>query len=349
MKILHYTREAIENLDIIYKTKSNEEYSINYPDNLIIDSDFLGKNINCANSQGWERDCNKYFEILLKIHPEYFSKNNKERIENNIAPTVNKRFLEYFPQYASFLRQKLVVHHIGGDGQMVAIPENIHSKGFGEVHNIEKKLGIRDVAMSFSNQVEIQINNGKLEKGKSVTYYYDSLKEQNLIDDGENKEEISKEENQCSQVEKINSKYNWKPTDSQLDIGDMAKKAGIVVLGVLSFVAALTYAVKKGIGQKSDVDNNDNLLRDDIADGDIVVNNEENLENQVKDTKCDVNSIVIEEVNHHSYPEERAPMPLHDTNRYLGRRGKNKIWTWISGYKSGGNNDEEITEDEMES
>ena len=59
-----------------------------------------------------------------------------------------------------------------------------------------------------------------------------------------------------------------------------------------------------------------------------------------------MNSIAIEEVNHHNYPEVRATMPLHDTNRYLGRRGKNKIWTWISGYKSGGNNDEEITEDE---
>ena len=42
MKILHYTKEAIENLDTTYKTKNNEEYSINYPDNLIIDSDFLG-------------------------------------------------------------------------------------------------------------------------------------------------------------------------------------------------------------------------------------------------------------------------------------------------------------------
>ena len=223
MKILHYTKEAIDNLNIVYKTKGNEEYSINYPDNLIIDSDFLGKNINCANSQGWERDCNKYFEVLLKTHPEYFSKNNKEKIENNIAPIVNKKFLEHFPQYGVFLKQKLVVHHIGGDGPMVAISENMHSKGFGEIHNVKKSLGIRDIAMTFSNQVEIQIDNGKLEKGKSVTYYYDNLNEQKLIDD-DNCKRTFKEEKHSESVEKKENIFDLKSINSQTSIVDVAKK-----------------------------------------------------------------------------------------------------------------------------
>jgi hypothetical protein len=347
MKILHYSNEVKNNIKTIYTVNGSDcKYTLNHPLNLIIDAEFIGKKSNYANSQGWERDSNKYFKELYEMHPEYFSDSNKVRIMNNKAPIVNEKFLKYFPEYVDYKTQILVLHHIGGDGQMVAIPQDIHSKGFGEIHNVEKSLGIRDIAIEFSNQVENRIDNGEFESGKRVTYYYDSLKERNLINDDENKEEISKkEENQCSQVEKINSKYNWKSIDSQLDIGEMAKKVGIAFLGA-SIVAVLTYAVKKGIAQICDVDNNDNLLRDDIADSDIVVNNEENLENQAKDIKCDVNSIVIEEVNHHNYPEERAPMPLHDTNRYLGRRGKNKIWTWISGYKSGGNNYEEITEDE---
>lgn len=336
MKIIHYTREAIENLDMIYKTKGNEEYSINYPDNLIIDSDFLSKNINCANSQGWERDCNKYFKILLKIHPEYFSKSNKEKIENNIAPTVNKRFLEHFPQYASFLKQKLVVHHIGGDGQMVAIPENIHSKGFGEVHNIEKKLGIRDVAMSFSNQVEIQINSGKLEKGKSVTYYYNSLKEQKLINDNEKYEKTNKVNEGSDQVENINRIFDWKSIDSQIDIGDSVKKVGKAILAI-SIVGGLIYTgIKKAISKTRDVDNGDSL-NDAIMNNDNGVNNEESV-------KEGISSVVSDTV---SMGTERSPMPIRYTREYLGRRGKNKIWTLISGYVSGVKDDKKTIEDEL--
>ena len=45
-------------------------------------------------------------------------------------------------------------HHIGQDGQAVALPQSIH-KGYGEIHTVEHDLGITNKAQEFSNSCDI--------------------------------------------------------------------------------------------------------------------------------------------------------------------------------------------------
>ena len=87
----------------------------------------------------------KYPEVHMNIHGSITMGSLKEinllRIQNGKAPIVNEKFLEYFPQYADYLDQPLIHHHIGGGGQAMPIPQDLHSGG-GGVHNVEKQLGI---------------------------------------------------------------------------------------------------------------------------------------------------------------------------------------------------------------
>ena len=138
-------------------TSEGKTYDLNHNADLVVDMKFKGqenaKNNSEINSQGWERDQKYYFNELSTRHPEYFSEKNKKNIENGKAPIVDGRFIKHFPEYKSFKGETLVHHHIGGDGQAVAIPKSMH-KGFGEIHNEEKKLGITKNGQDFSRDCE---------------------------------------------------------------------------------------------------------------------------------------------------------------------------------------------------
>ena len=52
------------------------------------------------------------------------------------------QFAYYFPQYVDYVGDKLIHHHIGGGGQVGAVPERVHN-GYGGIHNVENQNGIR--------------------------------------------------------------------------------------------------------------------------------------------------------------------------------------------------------------
>ena len=136
-------------------TSNGKHYNLNHDKNLIVDMKFKGQGEkrDNVNSQGWERSSSEYFKFLSNNHPEYFSNKNRTLIDNNKAPVVDKQFVDHFPQYKEFQNEKLIHHHIGGDGQAVAVPQSVH-KGFGEIHNIENKLGITKNGKEFSEKCE---------------------------------------------------------------------------------------------------------------------------------------------------------------------------------------------------
>ena len=112
MKILHYSNEVKNNIETIYTVNGSDcKYTLNHPSNLIIDAEFIGKKSNYANSQGWERDSNKYFKELYEMHSEYFSDSNKVRIMNNKAPIVNEKFLKLFNDYKNIRTLKNNLKH----------------------------------------------------------------------------------------------------------------------------------------------------------------------------------------------------------------------------------------------
>ena len=132
------------------QTSEGKEYTLNHPQELVVNMRYKGIDSSSANSQGWERNSTYYFKELLKNHPEYFSKKNTIRIQNGESPRVDARFIQAFPQYSGFENDILIHHHVGKDGQAVAVPQSIH-KGSGEIHIYENKLGITDNAKEFSD------------------------------------------------------------------------------------------------------------------------------------------------------------------------------------------------------
>lgn len=136
-------------LDAARTTSEGKLYTINHPNELLVNMRYKGSTGFNVNSQGWERSSSYYFKELQSQHPEYFSKKNNMLIETGKSPVVDKRFADNFPQYKEYKGETLVHHHIGQDGQAVALPQSVH-KGYGEIHAVEHELGITDKAQAFS-------------------------------------------------------------------------------------------------------------------------------------------------------------------------------------------------------
>jgi hypothetical protein len=70
---------------------------------------------------------------------------NQKRLADGHVLRVHKTFIDNFPQYKDFNGQKLYNHPVGGNGDAVAMPKDAHT-GFGEIHNIEIQIAIRENA-----------------------------------------------------------------------------------------------------------------------------------------------------------------------------------------------------------
>ena len=130
-------------------TSTGEKYTLRHNEDLKIEMPYLGKDNSKANAQGWERDSKKYFNDLYHNHPEMFSAKNAARIKEGHTPIVDQKMISKNPEWAQYRNQPLVHHHIGGDGEAVAVPQNVH-KGQGEIHIQEKNLGITAKCEAFS-------------------------------------------------------------------------------------------------------------------------------------------------------------------------------------------------------
>ncbi|HDR7354697.1 TPA: cytoplasmic protein [Bacillus wiedmannii] len=134
---------------------------------LIVEMPFVGKGQRNANSEGWLRDSNYYWNEMLEKHPEAFSDFNKQIINGKIprmkAPVNDEMFREKFPQYdfTGLRGTKLVHHHIGGGGQAVGVPMPLHP-GFGGIHNAEKVIGAWGKDAEYAEMLQKFIEHHKL-------------------------------------------------------------------------------------------------------------------------------------------------------------------------------------------
>ena len=149
-----YSYEGVSDdvLDKVHTTSTGETYTLRHSESLKVEMQYLGKGNSNANSQGWERNSAKYFDSLYQSHPEMFSKKNAARVKDGHAPIVDAKMIAHNPGWEQYRNQPLVHHHIGGDGEAVAVPQNAH-KGQGEIHNHEKAAGITDNCKSFWKSV----------------------------------------------------------------------------------------------------------------------------------------------------------------------------------------------------
>lgn len=154
-----YSYEGVSDdvLDKVHTTSTGETYTLRHSESLKVEMQYLGKGNSNANSQGWERNSAKYFDSLYQSHPEMFSKKNAARVKDGHAPIVDAKMIAHNPGWEQYRNQPLVHHHIGGDGEAVAVPKNAH-KGQGEIHNHEKAAGITDNCKSFSKACGSQLD-----------------------------------------------------------------------------------------------------------------------------------------------------------------------------------------------
>ncbi|WP_339223111.1 hypothetical protein [Paenibacillus sp. FSL H8-0332] len=110
---------------------------------LTVEMPYEGKGKYGTNSEGWLRDKDYYWKVVMEKYPESISKSNKQKIELGFSPINDKQFREHFPQFniKELNNDTLIHHHIGGGGQAVAVPSKLHP-GSGGIHNIEKEAGI---------------------------------------------------------------------------------------------------------------------------------------------------------------------------------------------------------------
>ncbi len=202
--IYSYIDISNEKLEEFISFINDEGQEINFcaklPSDLVINMPFIGTDEQ-SNSQLWLRNSNYYFKMLLEKHPEYFSNQNIDLINNCRNPICDEQFVKYFDSYKAHIGETLVHHHIGGDGQAVAVPKSWHL-GFGRIHNLEKELGIAANAQIFSTVVKLKSQNTKFS-------WNDEEKIQSILNDVKIvKQSYINNSNKKSASENINEQKN---------------------------------------------------------------------------------------------------------------------------------------------
>jgi len=130
----------------IKKGKIPQEYLMCLADQrLVVEMPFVKGTGKKQNSLGYARNPKYYWESLYKRHPEAFSVENLQRIKKREFRKIenDKTFYGVFKQYdhPSLHENRLVHHHIAGGSQAVALPKELH-KGSGDIHTVEKVMGV---------------------------------------------------------------------------------------------------------------------------------------------------------------------------------------------------------------
>lgn len=246
MAFLSYEGVPDSILDEVHETTTGEHYTMRHNPNLKIEMKFLGKGKTNANAQGWERNADKYFNELLQKHPEMFSKKNVQRIQQNCAPIVDQKMIDYNPQWAEYRNQPLIHHHIGGNGEAVAVPKNMH-KGSGEIHNYEKSAGITDKCKDFSSQCE---NFGNVEGKTTSELHVQFAKSVNGNKEASRIEAVqsaAKSNKQNSQVERIDLVKNTTDTNVNASPEERTKSVESSTLPCVGNSEGLNGANQQGV------------------------------------------------------------------------------------------------------
>ncbi|MDD3411947.1 MAG: hypothetical protein PHY12_14175 [Eubacteriales bacterium] len=117
---------------------------------------------------GFSVDPAEYFEKLLTRLPALAAGDNyarafdyEGRFKGRSDFTVDAAWADAFPQYRSFLGDKLTLHLIGGGPQAVAVPESVYPRGGGVLSRVEQRLGIARQAQAYLAYVRDRLTSGE--------------------------------------------------------------------------------------------------------------------------------------------------------------------------------------------
>ncbi len=192
-------------------------FSINYDPRLVVNMDFKGQGQSRTNAQGWLRDQSTYFIELLASHPDAFSERNIKLINEKRSPYCDDMFTEYFKVYKGYEGGRLVHHHIGRDGQAIALPQDLHV-GTAGVHIAEVKVGIEDLTKDFSDKVQSDYINGiEFDWDSANEYYHKIAEERKILDEqSEYDQNNNKSENELCETKELNPELECLKNDSNV-------------------------------------------------------------------------------------------------------------------------------------
>ncbi len=122
---------------------------------LVVDMGYIGEDKAGTNANGFKRSKSYYWEKIRELHPNAFSKDNIDLMDNNKVPEVDDVFTAIFPQYKGYEKCKMVHHHIGGGPEAFAVPEPLH-RGIGGIHLAEKAVGLAGLGKKIATEIKEQ-------------------------------------------------------------------------------------------------------------------------------------------------------------------------------------------------
>ena len=174
------SEEVLQKEYDLYLEPNSSKASPYYNKDLVVNMKYNGvdsflQGSSSTNKQGWSRDAEYYWKKMLEQHPNAFDRDNRFYIENfsklKVSPRVNQQFIDYFglEEYKPYMGQTLIHHHIGQDGQAVAIPQGMHQGGeTSAIHRIESEIGVTDNAEKHSNKIQEAFDAGFIQSGSDV-------------------------------------------------------------------------------------------------------------------------------------------------------------------------------------
>ena len=77
-------------------------------------------------AEGYPRNNRWFFRQLRKQHPQFFNRENWQRITKGQNPIVNTQWVKHFPHHASFMGSRIDHHHMLRGPFATPLPESVH-------------------------------------------------------------------------------------------------------------------------------------------------------------------------------------------------------------------------------
>ena len=142
-----------------------------FPLELVQNMDYVGLNTRRGARvapSGFSIDPTEYHRKLAQQLPELYAEDNRlrnfdyeGRFVGRGAFTVDRAWVERFPQYQPFLGEPLRIHLIGGGSQAVAVPYSLYPRGGGVLTAVERAMGATQRADQYALYARTRVTAGE--------------------------------------------------------------------------------------------------------------------------------------------------------------------------------------------
>jgi hypothetical protein len=87
-------------------------------------------------ANGGIRDNKQFWKEWEKLNPDTLSSSNRYRIDElGLSPTVDKQWINHYPEHAKYKGEKLIHHHVDQGSHAIPVPQSTHIGSGGPFHH----------------------------------------------------------------------------------------------------------------------------------------------------------------------------------------------------------------------